>query len=55
MINKALGYALNVAGLDLNIQCFSYDFVTCHMQKNLFVLDPEGKTYNIVCAKIYNV
>lgn len=54
-INKALGYTLNVAGLDLNVQCFFYGCHLSHAKKNLFVLDPEGVTYNIVHAKIFNV
>ncbi|XP_060846341.1 uncharacterized protein LOC132926006 [Rhopalosiphum padi] len=58
-INKAQGQTLNVAGLDLTVQCFSHgqlyvalSRVTC--KQNLFVMAPEGETLNVVYPEIFN-
>ncbi|XP_050064217.1 ATP-dependent DNA helicase PIF6-like [Aphis gossypii] len=58
-INKAQGQTLNVAGLDLTVQCFSHgqlyvalSLVTC--KPNLFVMAPEGETLNVVYPEIFN-
>jgi len=57
--NKAQGQTLNVAGLDLTVQCFSHgqlyvalSRVTC--KQNLLVLASEGEVINVVYPKIFN-
>lgn len=52
-INKAQGQTLKVAGVNLEKPCFSHGqlYVACSRvsnAQNLFILSPDGKTYNIV-------
>jgi len=57
--HKAQGQTLNVAGLDLTVQCFFHGklYVTqsrVTRQQNLFVLAPEGETLSVVYPEIFN-
>lgn len=56
-INKAQGQTLNVAGIDLTVQCFSHGQLYVALsratsQQNLFVFSPRGKAINIVYKEI---
>ncbi|XP_075213764.1 uncharacterized protein LOC142319970 [Lycorma delicatula] len=52
-INKSQGQTLQVAGIDVREDCFSHGqfYVACSRISNpsgLFILEPEGKTSNVV-------
>lgn len=56
-INKCQGQTLNVAGVDLREDCFSHGqlYVACSRvtsKNNLYILQPEGKTLNIVYPEV---
>ncbi|XP_022169936.1 uncharacterized protein LOC111033491 [Myzus persicae] len=60
-INKAQGQTLNVAGIDLSVQCFSHDQlyatlsrVTSKFNLYIFAPDPE-KVYNVVYKEIFEL
>jgi hypothetical protein len=59
-INKAQGQTLNIAGLDVTVQCFSngqwfiaLSPITC--KKNIFVLVPKGEIPNVMYPEIFRV
>ena len=56
-INKCQGQTLKVAGVDLREDCFSHGqlyvaFSRVSSKKNFYVLQPEGKTRNVVYPEV---